>query len=58
MWLDIVKLLAIFLVLWGHCAQHLLTTEEWSNYIYIYIHLQFSHAIIYGHIGIFCWNRL
>lgn len=38
LWLDTVKLLAIFLVLWGHCAQHLLTCEEWSNYIYIYIY--------------------
>lgn len=38
LWLDMTKLLAIFLVLWGHCAQHFLTTDEWANYIYIYLY--------------------
>lgn len=38
LWLDVTKLFAIFLVLWGHCVQHFLTTDEWSNYIYIYIY--------------------
>ena len=38
-WLDALKLFAIFLVLWGHAVQHLLSSEYWtSRSIASYIH--------------------
>ncbi|WP_298073482.1 acyltransferase family protein [uncultured Bacteroides sp.] len=33
-WLDALKLFAIFLVLWGHAVQHLLSSEYWDEPVY------------------------
>ncbi len=35
---DAVKLLAIYLVIYGHCVQHLLPGFEYENYVYLFIY--------------------
>lgn len=35
---DAVKLWAIFLVIYGHCVQHLLPGFEYENYVYLFIY--------------------
>lgn len=37
-WIDILKFLAIFLVLWGHCIQHLTTPDFSSNQVFLFIY--------------------
>lgn len=38
LWLDLLKAFAIFLVLWGHCIQHLLPTEATEEPMYRFIY--------------------
>lgn len=33
-WIDALKLFAIFLVLWGHCVQHLLSSNHYDEPVY------------------------
>lgn len=35
---DIIKFFAIFCVVWGHCIQHLLSSEYWEEPIYRYLY--------------------
>ena len=37
-WIDVLKFLAIFLVLWGHCIQHLTTPDFSSNQVFQFIY--------------------
>lgn len=37
-WIDVLKFWAIFLVLWGHCIQHLTTPEFSSNQVFLFIY--------------------
>ena len=51
--LDFVKLVAIYLVLWGHCIQSLIPevgSGEGKPVLYIF----FSHESIYDYFWIFC----
>lgn len=38
LFVDMLKLLAIYLVLWGHCVQQFLTSPALENDVYIYIY--------------------
>ena len=35
---DLIKLFAIFLVIEGHCTQHLLSSFEYDEPVYVYIY--------------------
>ena len=35
---DLLKVLAIYLVLWGHCVQQFFTTSPLENDVYVYIY--------------------
>lgn len=37
-WMDTLKLFTIFLVLWGHCIQHLLSSDCHSEPLYLFIY--------------------
>lgn len=38
LFVDLLKLLAIFLVLWGHCIQQFLSSSPFENDLYVYIY--------------------
>lgn len=38
LFVDLLKLLAIYLVLWGHCVQQFLTSSPLENDVYVYIY--------------------
>ena len=37
-WLDIVKLISIYLVVWGHCLQYLNSDSPMNNHLWVFIY--------------------
>lgn len=54
---DVVKLIAIFLVLWGHCVQSMLSSDPYKDMVYIYIY-SFHMPLFMILSGYFSFNSL
>ena len=52
---DLLKLLAIFLVIWGHCIQYFLSTYECNDSIYLIIY-SFHMPLFMMISGFFSWS--